>query len=162
MKKCSRCKLPKDLSEFYTKKSAKDGYQSVCKQCMITNSKGRYQHNPQIKLNTKLNAKRDIDKLRAICDKIKQNYGCSFCVENNPICLDFHHLDSTTKEGDVSIFASHKAKEKTINEINKCLVVCANCHRKIHFGVLSSKKKKPCKVLMTDYFDKIGLKWRFK
>lgn len=57
--------------------------------------------------------------------------GCTRCPENHPACLDFHHLDPTIKE--FSISGQRGCSLETLQaEIAKCIVLCANCHRKEH------------------------------
>ena len=56
---------------------------------------------------------------------------CSMCGFDDGACLDFHHCDPTQKETSI-IRQATKSKEKMIEELNKCVVVCANCHRKAH------------------------------
>lgn len=56
---------------------------------------------------------------------------CERCPENDPYCLDFHHLDRKTKSNTVSYLATNVfSKEEIKAEIDKCIVLCANCHRK--------------------------------
>jgi|TARA_R110002020_G_scaffold287616_1_gene503112 hypothetical protein len=65
-------------------------------------------------------------------NKIKLQKGCVRCGYNeNPIALDFHHLDKSLKEKNVSSYwRTSWAQFKQIkNEIEKCEVFCANCHR---------------------------------
>ena len=58
---------------------------------------------------------------------------CAWCPEADPACLDFHHDDPTQKE-------QHVAKavrlgwsiERIESEMRKCIILCANCHRKHH------------------------------
>lgn len=60
---------------------------------------------------------------------------CQKCVENDPICLDFHHIDPSQKEGTISRMVNEfRSKESIMEEIKKCVLVCSNCHRKIHAG----------------------------
>lgn len=58
---------------------------------------------------------------------------CNKCDENHPSCLDFHHTDPTTKSEGISIML-HKIRTKEIilKELEKCEVLCSNCHRKHH------------------------------
>lgn len=51
----------------------------------------------------------------------------SKCVE----ALEFHHLDSTTKQFGISAKGFTKAYNKLLEEANKCILVCANCHREL-------------------------------
>lgn len=61
---------------------------------------------------------------------------CVFCGEADPICIDWHHIDPSQKSFQISHIRG-KAKERTLEEIKKCVCVCANCHRKLHAGKIS-------------------------
>jgi hypothetical protein len=65
----------------------------------------------------------------------KKNLSCSRCVENHPACLDFHHMDGEQKEANISqaIRVKGWSKERILQEIAKCIVLCSNCHRKEHW-----------------------------
>ena len=56
---------------------------------------------------------------------------CCRCEENDVACLEFHHSDPETKENNVVRMVSRSVKS-VIKELKKCVVVCANCHRRIH------------------------------
>jgi len=51
----------------------------------------------------------------------------------HPAVYEFHHLDPTTKDRDPSKMLS-LSKERLQNELNKCELLCANCHRVRHHG----------------------------
>lgn len=70
--------------------------------------------------------------IRDTIDEIKSTCGCQLCGESDAACLDFHHKDASTKENDISGLLQQKKFDKLAIEIEKCVVVCANCHRKIH------------------------------
>lgn len=59
--------------------------------------------------------------------------GCSRCSEKHPACLDFHHRDGKKDKlgniGEIRRFSYRRILE----EIAKCDVLCANCHRKHHW-----------------------------
>lgn len=61
---------------------------------------------------------------------------CVFCGESDPVCIDWHHIDPQKKSFAISHIKG-KAKERTLAEIQKCICVCASCHRKLHAGHLS-------------------------
>lgn len=64
----------------------------------------------------------------------KKGLSCIVCGENHPACIDFHHKDKKTKDRPVCILVQcGVGKERIIKEIEKCDVLCANCHRKIHY-----------------------------
>ena len=63
--------------------------------------------------------------------EIKSEQGCSECSEDDPRCLDFHHVGE--KSENLSSMAGNDAsKERMKEEMEKCVVICANCHRKKH------------------------------
>ena len=65
--------------------------------------------------------------------KYKLTLSCSKCSENHPATLEFHHKDPKDKKRDVTMFAHHGWSIRKIKEeISKCRVLCANCHRKEH------------------------------
>ena len=69
--------------------------------------------------------------------KWKGDKGCQCCSENDPVCLDMHHLDPLEK--DFTIGANLTLSwDNIMAECSKCIVVCANCHRKIHAGVIEA------------------------
>lgn len=65
--------------------------------------------------------------------KIKSNLKCEKCGENHTACLEFHHLDPTKKDGNVSQLAKSFSTKRLLEEISKCVILCANCHRKEHY-----------------------------
>lgn len=129
MKTCTRCNQTKDLLDFYKNKRRIDGYNSQCKSCsdeMNASVRGRnkdqynsYRRNWKRELVEKINAwKRDV--------------GCKVCSENEPVCLELHHLDPTEKENHPSLLRT--SLDRYMSEASKCIVVCSNCHKKIHAG----------------------------
>ncbi len=61
---------------------------------------------------------------------------CVCCGYNeHPGVLDFHHVDPATKEFGISDKGMTRSWEKIKAELDKCILVCANCHREITLGV---------------------------
>ena len=80
----------------------------------------------------KSNKKKKYDSISKQVNDFKVKKGCVMCGYNeNPIALDFHHFNKKMKENNVSSFfkSSWKQFEKIKDEIKKCEVYCANCHR---------------------------------
>ena len=71
-------------------------------------------------------------KIRDIKKNAKLN-GCLLCPEKEIACLDFHHPNKD-KERNIAETSSYDLIQK---EIAKCVVLCANCHRKVHAGILN-------------------------
>ena len=59
---------------------------------------------------------------------------CEICGYNKCLgALDFHHLDPNQKDFAISNSNIYKNLDKLKEEIDKCILVCANCHREIHY-----------------------------
>ena len=71
----------------------------------------------------------------------KSTLKCCRCDESRPECLDFHHLDPSIKEKHVAAIRPRGPNgiARTLKEIKKCIVLCANCHRSEHYGQPKSK-----------------------
>jgi hypothetical protein len=66
----------------------------------------------------------------------KSELACIKCGENEPCCLAFHHRESSEKDIEISRAVNQGWSIKRIlEEIDKCDVVCHNCHSKLHAGI---------------------------
>jgi hypothetical protein len=55
---------------------------------------------------------------------------CIVCNYNRcTAALHIHHVDPTQKDKDAS-------KKYLASELDKCILLCANCHAEVHFGIL--------------------------
>jgi hypothetical protein len=76
-----------------------------------------------------------IRHFRAIIRTFKED-GCVKCGETFLAALEFHHRDPAEKLFTVSrAFNDGRSIQEVLEEIAKCDVVCANCHRKEHYSV---------------------------
>ena len=66
----------------------------------------------------------------------KKTLSCYFCTEAEPCCLHFHHKDPKEKDLEIANAARRWSWKHLLEEIKKCVVVCANCHEKVHAGIL--------------------------
>jgi hypothetical protein len=87
--------------------------------------------------NREWNTERSLQRraeIRAWANEIKATAGCARCPEDDPACLDFHHVDEDEKEQQVTTMISYGyGRDKILDEMAKCEILCANCHRKEHF-----------------------------
>jgi hypothetical protein len=61
---------------------------------------------------------------------------CSLCgYKKYTGAFDLHHLDSSKKDFGLAMQGLTRSWEKIKKEADKCILVCANCHREIHGGV---------------------------
>lgn len=45
---------------------------------------------------------------------------------------EFHHKDNSTKTGNLSQMFGRYSKERVEEEVNKCVILCSNCHKELH------------------------------
>lgn len=133
MKKvCTICKIEKELTEFYSHSKRKDGHQSSCIQCNRERFKKYYEANKEYHQQcVKQNSKKLREERYRVLNTFKDK--CLNCNESNPCCLVFHHIDPKEKEIDVSILIARQW-HRMLDEIEKCLLLCSNCHMKLHAG----------------------------
>ena len=113
---CPKCNLDKHTSLFYNRKT-KSGGSSYCKEC----------HNDHTADRRLKNKKR--------CVEYKGNK-CQMCGYNKYLgSLAFHHVDPSMKLNEISNLIFHDF-EKIKPELEKCKLVCLNCHAEIHGGAL--------------------------
>lgn len=117
---CLRCGVSLGYENGCYRKD-RNGYYSYCRDCVALKDFEK-------RLNFKKNA---------------VNYrggSCSKCGYNkNVAVLDFHHLDSSQKEIQPSRLVS-KSWEYAKKELDKCVVLCTNCHREEHHRLDTNKK----------------------
>lgn len=80
--------------------------------------------------------RRDKVKLMAIEYKGRKCCKCGYnkCVE----ALEFHHLDPTQKDFGIASKGYTRSWSKIKAELDKCILVCSNCHREIHSGLIEA------------------------
>lgn len=62
-------------------------------------------------------------------------YECVHCGEKHPACLQFHHRSTEDKIDSISHMVSGAKPIALIQaEINKCDLLCSNCHLKVHWS----------------------------
>jgi hypothetical protein len=131
MKKCSVCNSEKPISQFAARNQKLEQYRTYCKECdkkKRSKYKCEYYKNNKEKHRTAVQRLRDRNKEYA--RNIKQNSCCAECGENRWQCLDFDHIDPSTKSFNISrIIHEGHSIEKLQIEIDKCQILCANCHR---------------------------------
>lgn len=132
IKKCSHCEKKYKISDFSWRIKRLNKRANKCKQCTNEYSRKRYiKHGNRYKKSNKANAEKYKKVGRKLVYEFKLSNPCTSCGESNPIVLEFHHLDPKEKRNDVSNMASHGYSVKSIEEeIEKCIILCANCHRK--------------------------------
>ena len=112
---CPHCKKEKSIDLFYKRRGNKPS--SYCKECTSIQALTRQQN------------------FKKQCLDYKGGKCLSCGYNNYQGALEFHHLDPNEKDMNVSDLV-HFSIKKLKEEIRKCIVLCANCHRMVHAGLL--------------------------
>jgi len=81
-----------------------------------------------------------IDRYASWLDEIKRSRGCKMCNITDSRVLDFHHRESESKLFTVGGFRNSIGIERVKDEIKKCDIVCANCHRILHSEMRKARR----------------------
>lgn len=137
-KKCCWCGKLRTLNKFNERSDRPGQYQSYCKDC-YRDYKRKWQEREyadpkrrkaRLARNTRA-AKARREALAAWMVEYLREHPCVDCGERDPIVLDFDHVDPTAKKAHVGGLVHALATKKRIAaEIAKCVVRCANCHRR--------------------------------
>jgi len=125
---CKKCNVEKEFSQFNKSKGCKHGISHECKKCQAIRRRtyGYRSRNP---------VKQKQLKWYQIYKDFKICKGCSCCGMQEPVCLQFHHVGP--KAFNINYMAS---TANQYDELLKCAIVCANCHYKIHAGLIPQPK----------------------
>ena len=108
----------------------KSGHVSyLCKNCMNKYSKKWRKMHPILQKHY-----RDIHykHQQEIMQRLKIN-GCAICgYDKCSAALDFHHVNSEDKEFNISMHSINYSDKRVVEELNKCILICKNCHSEIH------------------------------
>lgn len=130
-KVCTKCKCQKALAEFHARKAAKDGRASWCRACFKANWDKRYYENHQHYRDSH-NASRDRirrENARRVFEYLAE-HPCLNCGESDPIVLEFDHRSGIDKIESISNLILNSTWARISEEMKKCDVLCANCHRR--------------------------------
>ena len=87
-------------------------------------------NNAALRKSKSQSAMRMARKKREMLNDIKTKSGCVKCGYNeHPAALDFNHKDPSQKLGNIAEKAKSWSYKKLLDEVAKCEVLCANCHR---------------------------------
>lgn len=111
MRVCTICNQEKSINEYY---KINNHYLSYCKECKKEKEKIKYEQ-----------------KVKKM-DDYKKTLKCIKCGEKRFYLLDFHHRDPAEKDFTISDH-TRASFEILKNEIEKCDVLCSNCHREWHY-----------------------------
>lgn len=115
-KVCTKCGKEFPIEEFNWRDKKKGTRRSECKYCHCNYMKQKYQEKKQI------------------IQEMKSEASCAKCGETRGYMLDYHHTDPSQKENTIARMTSNRyTLDRVYQEIEKCVCLCANCHREFHY-----------------------------
>jgi hypothetical protein len=128
MKLCNSCNKEKDESEFSFRNKRLNTFASKCKQCHSEYVKTHYSQN-KIRYINRARISSDVyrDRNRQNMIKYLSDKKCIECGINDIRVLDFDHKHS--KHLEISKMMGSYSWKSILKEIEKCDILCANCHR---------------------------------
>lgn len=129
-KVCSKCQQHKSFDDFYKWKVTSNSYMPECKECHKQRQR-EFRKNNKAHYNAWQKARRLRLKEAAIIYMGNKCFDCQ--IQYPSYIYDFHHLDGNTKEFNPGE-GFNKTEEQLYNELDKCVMLCANCHRTRHYA----------------------------
>ena len=131
MKRCGKCGEYKSSEEFSWRSKARGTRNSYCYPCQRDFCKEHYARNKPRHNRRRLgNNWKYIARNREYITAYLKEHPCIDCGESDPIILEFDHVGGD-KEAELSVLVRSGCRLHRIQaEILKCVVRCANCHRR--------------------------------
>jgi hypothetical protein len=128
LRRCGRCGEVKAVDQFtyHACKGRRDAY---CKPCRASYGREHYLQNKEryVRQAKERNDRVRAERLEWLLDYLAE-HPCVDCGENDPIVLEFDHLGD--KEFSIAYGINNRRWDLVLDEIEKCEVRCANCHRR--------------------------------
>lgn len=129
MKTCTQCRKVKPDSEFRLRKQGKHGLDSVCKACIRTYERDR-RHTPSGKAGFVAIMAKTRAKKKQWIDSLKLGKVCADCGHAfHPCAMDWDHVRGVKCGNIAKAHLLGWSNERILAEIDKCELVCSNCHR---------------------------------
>ena len=128
---CTKCKCEKDLHLFSASKKTKDKHSFWCRACFKAHWEKRYYENHEQYRNSHNESREKLreQNARKVFEYLTK-HPCITCGESDPVVLEFDHRSRSDKIESVSIMVRNSSWKRIESEIEKCDVLCANCHRR--------------------------------
>ena len=127
-KSCTKCKKGLPIDMFNWSNKSKGRRESECKVCGRKRHREYHKKNPEV---GRIRARRNRHRNRQLVLDYMLEHPCINCGEADPLVLEFDHRDPSEKSFCISNACSRKRSLNVIKEeIKKCDVLCANCHRR--------------------------------
>ena len=129
MGRCSRCKTEKPDEEFAWRRRRRGQKDTYCRPCRAEYKQEHYRANKQRYIAAARQRNKALleERTHFLVDFLRE-HPCVDCGESDPVVLEFDHLRD--KKFGISNGIRNNNWQDVLDEIAKCEVVCANCHRR--------------------------------
>ena len=104
---------------------------NMCRPCHSAYHREHYLANKQRYVEQARERKRQLRHERTqFLIEFFATHPCADCGETDPVVLEFDHVNAENKRFEIGAALAYRAWETILEEIEKCEVVCANCHRR--------------------------------
>jgi hypothetical protein len=119
----------KPLEDFAWRRKAKGQRHNYCRPCHSAYHREHYLANKQRYIDQAAQSKKKVrlEQTTRLLDYFKE-HPCTDCGQTDPVVLEFDHLRD--KSFVIGTALTRYGWDKIVAEIEKCEVVCANCHRR--------------------------------
>lgn len=118
---CPRCKKSVLVDEFYSRRN-KENSSTYCRRCTSDQVLER------------------VRKFKSMMIEYKGGKCVRCGYDRYQGALEFHHIDPSKKDFTLSRLKMNKFDDRVRGELDKCILVCSNCHREIHNEIMSEKE----------------------
>jgi hypothetical protein len=126
-KYCNSCEQVKPVEEFARNSSRRDGLQVECRTCKGTRDRAYHSAVPQRRAPAQRVRRA---ALRQRLYEYMAERTCADCPESDPVVMEFDHVRGEKKANVGDLLARGSGWPAMLEEIGKCEMVCANCHRR--------------------------------
>jgi hypothetical protein len=129
LRRCGRCGKLKLIADFNWRRKTRGQRDNLCRPCRSEYHREHYLANKQryIEQAAASQHRLRLERTWYLIEYFK-THPCADCGEDDPIVLEFDHLED--KCFDIAQALPYRSWQTILDEIEKCEVVCANCHRR--------------------------------
>jgi hypothetical protein len=129
MRRCGRCNTKKSLDEFAWRRKDLGQRDNYCRPCRAAYKREHYKANRQRYIDQAVRRKRALgtERLDFLIAYLRK-HPCVDCGETDIVVLEFDHLRD--KKFGIAQGLRDREWQSVLDEMAKCEVVCANCHRR--------------------------------
>ena len=129
-KYCSCCERELPVAQFSKRTDRRNQFQSHCIECNRSYQRSHYAKNRD---DYMAKARKHDKKMSEWYVGIKESLQCSVCGESHIACIQFHHHNGDKEISVSNMMVKGYGKKRILAEMAKCVVLCANCHFKLHW-----------------------------